>query len=170
VIVVSDTSPLNYLVLINAIEVLPILFGDIHVPPMVMEELKRSHSPALVRQWAKSPPAWLIVSAPTKTFNTSVRLDPGETQALSLATELGADIVLMDDRKGRRVAEELGLHAVGTVAVLEFAAERKLLEAANSLEALRLTTFYITDEYIAAALERDAARKLADHSGADDGA
>ena len=44
-IVVSDTSPLNYLVLIGAIDVLPQLFGEVYVPPRVMQELQRSRTP-----------------------------------------------------------------------------------------------------------------------------
>jgi predicted nucleic acid-binding protein len=169
VIVVSDTSPLNYLVLINAIDVLPKLFGEIHVPTQVMDELKRSRAPAPVKQWAYSPPQWLRVSTPAITITTSVRLDPGETQALALARELGADAVLIDERKGRRVAAEHGFSAVGTLAVLQFAAERKLLELRPALDALRATTFYITDAYVQAALQRDAARKKADRTQREDG-
>jgi predicted nucleic acid-binding protein len=159
VIVVSDTSPLNYLEFINAVDVLPKLFGEIHVPTQVMDELKRSRAPAPVKQWANSPSKWLRVSTPSTTITTSVRLDPGETQAIALATELGADTVLIDDRKGRRVAEEHGFDAVGTLTVLEFAAERKLLDLKQAFDALQSTTFYITETYINAALQRDAARK-----------
>jgi predicted nucleic acid-binding protein len=137
VIVVSDTSPLNYLVLTGAIDVLPRLFGEIHVPTQVMDELKRSRAPAPVKQWSNSPPQWLRVSTPSTTITTSVRLDPGETQAIALATELRADTVLIDERKGRRVAEEHGFDAVGTLTVLELAAERKLLDLKPTLEALR---------------------------------
>ena len=80
-------------------------------------------------------------------------------QAIALAKELQADAILIDERKGWRVASEHGLIAVGTLNVLEFAAERKLLDLKPVLEALRRTTFYITDEYINAALQRDAARQ-----------
>jgi hypothetical protein len=90
---------------------------------------------------------------------TRVPLDPGEVQAIALAKELQAEAILIDERKGRRVANEHGLNAVGTLNVLEFAAERKLLELKPTLEALRRTTFYITDEYIDAALQRDSARR-----------
>jgi hypothetical protein len=52
------------------------------------------------------------------------------------------------------VAEELGFDAVGTVSVLEFAVERNLLDLKLELNALRATTFYISEEYIEAALKR----------------
>ena len=158
-IVVSDTSPLNYLILIHAIDLLPRLFSEIYVPTEVMEELKRSRAPELVKTWAQSPPQWLRIATPTIAITTSIRLDPGEVQAIALAKELQADAILIDERKGWRVASEHGLNAVGTLNVLEFAAERKLLDLRPALEALRRTTFYITDEYIAAALQRDSARK-----------
>ena len=163
-IVVSDTSPLNYLVLINQIDVLPQLFGEIHVPTEVMTELRRSRTPAPVKQWADSPPSWLHVSTPSTTIAAAARLDPGEAQAIALASELHADTILIDERKGRRVTESLGFNAVTTLAVLEFAAEKDLLDLKSTLDALRSTTFYITDAYINAALQRDAARKLADQS------
>jgi predicted nucleic acid-binding protein len=159
VIVVSDTSPLNYLVILDAIHILPQLFGEIHVPTEVMDELKRSAAPARVRNWANTPPVWLHISSPTTAITTSVRLDAGETQAIALAVELHADTILIDDRKGRQVAEEHGFSAVGTLAILEFAAERKLLDLKQTFDALRLTNFYIADEYFTAALERVTARR-----------
>ena len=167
-IVVSDTLPLNYLVLIGAIDVLPKLFGEIHVPTQVMVERTRSRATALVKQWASSPPRWLRVSTPSITIATSDRLDLGEAQAIALATELNADAILIDERKGRRIAAAHGFNAVGTLTVLEFAAERKLLDPTAVLKTLRATTFYITDAYIHAALERDAARKLAEQNKSDE--
>jgi predicted nucleic acid-binding protein len=158
VIVVSDTSPLNYLILIEAIDVLPIVFREVYIPPQVVAELQRSRTPDVVKRWIQSPPDWLHVSTPTTTIVPSIRLDPGEVEAIALAKELHADSILIDERKGWRVAKEHGLDAIGTLTVLEFAAERKLLDLKPALEALRRTTFYISDEYIKAALKRDAAR------------
>ncbi len=158
-IVVSDTSPLNYLILVDAVEVLPELFGEIHVPPRVMEELARSRAPLAVRRWFDVPPTWLRVRAPLQVAETASRLDPAESEAIALALELQAEAILIDERRGRRVAEGLGLTAVGTLAVLEFAAERDLIDLKSTLERLRTTTFYITDEYIEAALAREAERR-----------
>jgi hypothetical protein len=87
----------------------------------------------------------------------------GEASAIALALELRASIVLIDERKGRRVATNEGLNVIGTMTVLELAAEWRLIELKPVIEALRKTTFRISDQYITAALERDAARKNADH-------
>ncbi len=157
-IVVSDTSPLNYLILIGAVDVLPRLFSGIYAPAEVVAELSQSGAPESVKTWASSPPQWLHIAAPSLAIATSVKLGPGELNAIALAKELHADAILIDERKGRRVATEHGLNAVGTLNVLEFAAERKLLDLKLTLQALRQTTFYITDEYIEAALQRDATR------------
>ena len=58
-IVVSDTSPLNYLVLLNAVDVLPRLFFDVYTAAEVVRELSHERAPAAVREWAESPPEWL---------------------------------------------------------------------------------------------------------------
>ena len=161
-IVVSDTSPLNYLVLLSAVDVLPKLFREGYVPPQVMEELRQPKTPEPVKRWAYSPPGWLNVLAPTTAFVIAVRLDPGESQAIALAKQLRATTILIDDKKGRRVAKQEGLNAVGTITVLELAALKNLLELEPALDSLRRTTFRISATHIQAALERHAARKLAD--------
>ena len=65
-IVVSDTTPLNYLILIEATEVLPALFGRVYAPTAVMEELSHPRGPQPVRAWASSPPEWLAVREATQ--------------------------------------------------------------------------------------------------------
>ena len=65
----------------------------------------------------------LEVSTQQTTLAASIRLDPGESQGNSLAEEFGAKAILIDERKGRRIAEKRGLDAIGTLTVLEFAAE-----------------------------------------------
>ena len=56
-IVVSDTTPLNYLILIDAADVLPKLFGQVYAPSAVLTELSHTRSPELVRKWASGLPA-----------------------------------------------------------------------------------------------------------------
>jgi predicted nucleic acid-binding protein len=119
-IVVSDTTPLNYLILIEAADVLPALFGRVYAPKAVMLELSDPRSPQPVREWASSPPAWLTVQEPAQVDATlPKKLHKGEVEAISLAQELGADWVLIDERKASREAEGRGLRVAGTLGILE---------------------------------------------------
>ncbi|MGD0769819.1 MAG: hypothetical protein ABSB42_16670 [Tepidisphaeraceae bacterium] len=63
-IVVADTGPLRYLVEVGAIDVLPHLYGIVLTPPIVLQELRLSHFPLVVRGWAEHPPEWLRVEPP----------------------------------------------------------------------------------------------------------
>lgn len=159
-IVVTDTSPLNYLILVEAVHVMPRLFSDIYTAREVIRELEHERTPAAVRDWAKSPPDWLRVLSPSRRLPDTARLDPGEADAISLAKELPASALLMDERKGRRVAQGLGLVVIGTLAVIELAAERGLLELRPVLEALEGTTCRLPEGFVQAALDRAAARGI----------
>ncbi|SRR6266545_4740419 len=97
-LVITDTSPLHYLVLIDHPAILPALFGRVLIPPAVAEELQRPHTPAPVRAWMGSPPAWLAVRTSCQPLVTTVLpLGAGEREAISLAQDLCADLLLMDD-------------------------------------------------------------------------
>jgi predicted nucleic acid-binding protein len=159
VIVVSDTTPLNYLLLIGEAGILHELFNQVYVPPEVMRELQHPRTPDVVRQWARVPPPWVVVKAPAVIDPVTASLDRGEAEAISLAKELKASIVLMDERKGRMVAQREKLTVVRTLALLEVAAEKGLLDLPSTLQKLRATSFRLPEAHIAAALERDAKGK-----------
>jgi predicted nucleic acid-binding protein len=159
VIVVSDTTPLNYLILINVVDVLPALFNDVYVPTAVLRELTHPKAPLQVREWVLTPPAWLRVVDPISTLPSTARLDPGEAQAISLAKELDIRDLLIDERRGSKIAINEGLFPLPTLAVLERAAERNLLELPSAIEKLLRTTIRIPPEQIAAVLQRDRLRK-----------
>ena len=93
-IVVSDTTPLNYLILIESVHVLPALFGRVYAPSAVIHELAHPRSPEPVRRWTDSLPEWLTVQEPTR-IDPSLRLGSGEAAAIALAEELKADWVLV---------------------------------------------------------------------------
>lgn len=164
-IVVSDTTPLNYLVLVNAVDVLPKLFKKVYTPHEVVRELADARAPQQVRQWAQDPPDWLMVATPSSRLASTDQLDPGEANAISLAKQIKAPAVLLDEKRGRIVAQGEGLVVIRTLALLELAAERQLLELRPILELLQATSFRIDRKLIASSLARDAARNKARPGG-----
>lgn len=157
-VVVSDTSPLHYLILCGAESILPNLFHQVVIPPTVFRELQQPNTPPPVRQWAASLPTWVAVQTP-KTVNLKLDVDAGELEAICLAQEIHADAVLMDDRAGRSAAIHCGLAVVGTIGLLEQAAARGLIELPTALARLRQTNARLDPELIHAALARDQARR-----------
>ena len=96
-IVVSDTSPLHYLVLIDCEEVLPELFGMVIIPEAVARELESGGAPEKIRKWLASEPKWLERRTIGTVDPALDRLDRGEAEVLALGQELQADLVLMDE-------------------------------------------------------------------------
>lgn len=83
--------------------------------------------------------------------------DVGEREAIVLAEELGAEFLLMDEKKGRRIATDRKLTVIGTVGLIERAALRGLLDFRDALIALKATNFYI-----ARTLENDFLNRFPD--------
>ncbi len=157
-LVVSDTGPLHYLVLTEAVDVLPLLFEKVVLPSSVLLELRNEKTPERVRAWATSLPSWVSVQKGPP-FSTAVPLDPGELEAISLALSLKADFLLIDEKKGRAVAKGLQIRITGTLGILEIASERRFLNFEEAVNALRATNCYLSDAVLNAALERFAQRK-----------
>ena len=148
-IVIADTSPVNYLILIGEIEVLPVLYGRVLVPHSVYEELKRPHAPDAVRKWIAQPPSWLESRTPGKSAGAELaHLDAGERDAILLAEELGANWINIDELRGRREARRRHLSLTGTLGVLAAAGERGLLDLRSSVDRLRQTNFYIASDIL----------------------
>jgi len=84
-IVIADTSPLDYLIRIGAVEVLKSLYMRVLVPRAVAEELKEAKAPVAVQSWIARPPEWLEVCPDPASDPTLEFLDPGVAAALSLA-------------------------------------------------------------------------------------
>jgi predicted nucleic acid-binding protein len=165
-IVVSDTTPLNYLILIEAAQVLPALFGRVYAPTAVIQELSDPRGPQPVKAWASSPPEWLAVQEPTQVDQTLPKaLHNGELDAISLAQELGADWILIDERKASRAAESRGLRVAGTLGILEEGGARNLLDYRKAIDRLvKETSFYVTDDVLRESEHRYHDRKQAQGS------
>ncbi len=157
-IVISDTSPINYLVLIDEINLLPKLFGEIIIPPSVLDELKSSKAPLKVQKWLDTKPNWLEVRT-VLSVDSSIKLGAGETEAISLAKEINADLILIDDKKARQAAIERGLKVAGTINILELASIKNLLEMKDAFDKLQKTNFRISQKIIDEILERARNRK-----------
>lgn len=163
-IVVSDTSPLNYLILIGQTEILPALFDRVVIPPTVLKELNQIRSPYPVQKWSGSLPTWLEIIMPM-VIDDNLPLDLGETEAIGLAQELNADSLLLDERKATAVARRLGLEVTGTLGVLSLAAKLNLLELPKAIAALRQTNFRAPAEVVELLLQQDTERKQRSQRG-----
>lgn len=158
-LVVADTAPLNCLVLIEAVDILPRLYGSILIPPAVKLELSDSGSPTQVRTWIHQPPAWLQVVSPSGPVDSSLaHLDPGEREAIVLAKNQDA-LLLMDERDGVTAARTHNLRVIGTLGALDIAAERGWIDLRAMFGRLRQTTFRVPHRLMETMLDQDAQRK-----------
>jgi len=143
-IVVADTSPLNYLVLLEQAGLLRALYGRVIVPEAVVRELQAQGSPERVRQWIAARPDWLEVRSSVVPEDPALAmLDPGEREAIALAENLRADAIILDERNGRREAERRGLRVIGTIRVLDDAAIAGLVDLPGLLNRLQTLGFYL---------------------------
>lgn len=141
-IVVADTTPLNYLILIEQIDLLRILYGKVLVPPAVVSELNHSRTPEPVRAWMTQKPDWLEIRAPQSIPDDfPSALGPGEREAIALTQELHADALLIDEWDGRAEAKRRHLSVVGTLRILGDGAEHNLVDFSQTLARLQKTGF-----------------------------
>jgi predicted nucleic acid-binding protein len=156
--VVADAGPLHYLVLIDCGEALGTLFDRVLVPIAVRDELLHPRAPQKVKDWIVSVHPWLEIR-PVAHPRPVHGLHKGETEAIQLALERRADAVLMDDRDGRDAARRLGIPTIFTIAILEIAAEKELIDLPVAISKIKQTSFFVSPEILDAALERDKERR-----------
>src|ERR1700740_3510930 len=100
-IVIADTSPLHYLLLLDDTEILQRLYGSVIIPKGVVRELKAEKTPGPVRQWITTPPEWLQTRQITVPPDTMLaELAPGAREAIALAEALHADALLIHEKLG----------------------------------------------------------------------
>jgi predicted nucleic acid-binding protein len=160
-LIVSDTTPLHYLIILDRADLLRELFDEIVIPEAVILEMKHERTPEVVRLWIDAPPAWIKVKKPSpESLEKIGGLGRGESEAIALALEQKADALLMDDRKAIREARKNNLTVITTLALLKLAAIKNLIDFAKVLRELERTTFRLPDaEIIAEFRKRDVARK-----------
>ena len=126
-IVISDTSPLTALLTVGLVDLLPKLFDQVVIPEAVRDELLRGHT---------SLPTWLRIEAVKDSGRAreyGLLVDAGEAEAIELARELQADRLLIDERKGRRLALREGVPVIGLLGVVLLAKRKALIPSARAL-------------------------------------
>ena len=146
-IVVADSGPLHYLILLDQIDLLHHFYDEVVVPESVAEELRAVESPQRVNDWMSRPPSWLTVVVVTAEEIASIarELDPGERAAIALAERMRADLLLIDETAGRAEARKRSLRVTGTLGVLRTAAEEGLVDVHDILARLGMTNFYVDE-------------------------
>jgi predicted nucleic acid-binding protein len=138
------------------------LYSQVLIPPAVAEELNRDRTPELVRAWFQSAPSWLKVRSPSAA-DSGERRGRGEREAIALAIEVNADLLLVDDLGARRIAELQGLRITGTRGVLKMAADRDLLDFRSAVQRVRELGLFVSASIAEEALRRyeqeDSARQ-----------
>lgn len=134
VVVVSDTSPVRALAHLRLLELLDDLFDRVLVPPAVADELLRPPRRFAPIDVGTIP--FIAVQAPTGPTPAVAEvgeLHAGESEALTLAAEVDADALLIDERAGREVARRMGVATLGTLGILLAAKERGSVTAVRAL-------------------------------------
>ena len=138
---VSNASPLIALGAIQRLDLLPALFETVLIPAAVSREIRRS---------VTASPAWLHVEPLRAVLPGMVMrraLGDGEREAIALALEIHAGIVILDDLPARRIAQSAGLNVVGTVGVLLAAKRAGLIERIRpELDSLLATSFFLSPD------------------------
>jgi len=149
-IVVADSGPLHYLILLNQADLLHRLYGQVIAPEAVLGELTVVRAPQPVKDWLSRPPTWLqIQSVPFgETELVTADLDLGEREAIALAHLLRADLLLIDETSGRAEARRRSLRVTGTLGILRIAAEKGWIDLPEVLARLRRTSFYVSEDLI----------------------
>jgi len=159
-LVVSDASPINILIRLGKADVLAALFTAVVIPVSVAEEMSRPATPQVVRDWMAHPPPWLSIKSPANPAPATPSRHRGERDAIGLAQELKADAILLDEAKPRAQATLLGLRVIGTIGILEQAANKGHIPDLKAIhDQLRLSGFFVSDPILNASLARHLAFK-----------
>jgi len=144
-IVVADSSPLHYLILLEQTELLHRLYERVLIPDAVAAELCAVASPRKVSQWVSDHPSWLsVVEVPAEDIaSVSDELDLGERAAIALAELTRAELLLIDESAGRAEARRRRLRVTGTLGVLRTGAEAGFVNVKEVVSRLEATNFYV---------------------------
>ena len=150
-LIVSDTSPISNLILIKQLEILQSLYQSIVVPPKVHSEiLALTQFGEDISEYLDAD--WIQIKEPSNTQLVTQlleKLDEGEAEAIALAKEIEADYLLIDERKGWRIADSMGIQSIGLIGILLKAKREGIIPNVMSVvDKLRFEAeFWIKDSF-----------------------
>ena len=160
-IVVSDTTPIISLLKINRLDLLEKSFGEVLIPNAVYEELTDDKRFAEEAKTVNAAPyiKAVPVSNPeaVRILRMATGLDQGESEAIVLADERKADLLLMDEAKGRAISGKMGIVIMGTIGLLISAYEDNLItseEARSCIDGLQRSGRHIGERHYQVLLDR----------------
>ncbi len=143
-ILIADSSALIALAVIDQLDILEALFGEVYVPKAVYDE---------VCQQGKGESEKLALYCKDKVLDIGSRVDlnitlgRGESEAIILYKERSADFLLCDDKKAKKFAMRFGVNVIGSLGILIKAKEKQIiLEIAPLIEKLKASKIYIDDK------------------------
>ncbi len=156
-IVVCNTSPITNLTAVGQLNLLQQLYSSIIIPKAVYDEMAGLDYtvPGAVEVQTQSWIQTLHVTDTNRVIELQAVLDRGEAEAIVLALELGADLLLLDERRGRKVASQLGLKRTGLLGVLLEAKQNGLIPAIKPMmdELISQVGFRISNKLYADVLQ-----------------
>jgi predicted nucleic acid-binding protein len=153
-IVICDTSPLIALSIVDKLELLEALFEEVVIPVSVFNELNKTDKPESQRiaVWAQGKVAAAMNKQLLQSF--SLLLDMGESEAMTLYFEKEADFLLIDEKKGRKIATYNKINIVGSLGILLLSKQKGLIPLIKPfLNRLQQSYIRISDELYLKALE-----------------
>lgn len=155
-IVICDNSALSALAEVGLLDLMPRLFGVLVIPEAVRRECGHPRAPQRLRDWISNPPEWLqIVPDPALQLVETEGLGVGEAAAITLAWESRKlSRLILDEKRGRRVAQSLGLQKTGLLGIIGEAAARGWLDFDEIIGRIAQTGFHIGEPLIDAVRKR----------------
>lgn len=158
-IVISDTTPIIALIKINRLDLLEKLFDEVLIPEAVFDELTTNslfeNETAIVKSSTFLKKTSVQNKKSLQILQAASGLDDGESQAIILADELKSDVLIIDEKKGRKVAQQLGITITGTIGILIQAHDEGMIssdEIKQYLEQLKNSNIRLSDSLIQQAL------------------
>ena len=137
-IIISDTTPLIAFLRVNRLDILGRMFGTVVIPQKVLDEIhgkpEQDCEAKIIRECSFIEVVPVSNQQAVSILMLSSNLDGGESEAIVLTKELEATTLLIDERKGRKIAESLGLNIMGTVGVLINGSLNGILSPVNAID------------------------------------